>query len=499
MVESIPTSLELNRRPARQPKRDPFLLFWETLRRPLPLVLVGVFLFVLVVVGLALPQLPGQYADDPAGATRWLLITRNEYGGLGTLLNGLGLFDTIHSPLIRLGLALVGLLLFVHLGEQLGDLLRSRRLPVLLGAAKESTGEPLPIPGSGEVFRSRSSLDAPFARMSGLVNARLGDRFDANPSVLVRRSQVTGRADADGADADGADADRADTPGESEMRWLVQGHTWAYYLRPLLLIGILIALAVLWGGINFGWEVAPAPLAPGNEFRFPQRDLRLGYAVLGEQGSQTAALQVELGDVTQLLAVGRTHRVALITARLNNASIRMQSDVPGIFLESDRPETFLLLGQSGTTDQMGFVFPAAGSEESLLIPDADVGLRLVRLAEEGEFLVEIVEGEGGGVERLSIRGDESLVIPLVRGSGAGGDATIRLRFLPGLTVQVRYLPGDWLLWGALFLILAGTVGYLRRPFFTLVQLGPWAGERSVLVVQSSSPEPLAALEQGIGI
>ncbi len=478
MVESISENPKPNLTTTPRPRRDPFPLLWGILRRPLLLISVAGFLLLLVLVGLALPQLPGQYADDPAGATRWLLTTRNEYPTLGALLNGLGLFDLIHSPLIRAGLAMLGLLLFIHLGEQIADIQRSRRLPALLAAAQDGTGEPLPIPGSGRVFRSRSGLDATFAQMAGAISRRLGNRFDANPSVLVRRAQVSSTPENE----------------EGEMRWLVQGHVWAYYVRPLLLAGILLALAVLWAGVNFGWEVTPAPLAPGGDFRFPQRGLHLRYAVIGEQGNQTAALQVELGDATQLLAVGRSQ-----TARLNNTNIRMQADVPGIYVESDKPGTLLLPGQSGRTDRIGFVFPAPGSEESVLIPDGDVALRLVRLVKDGQFLVETIAGDSGAVTRSEISQDDERSVALLRGEQAGSQATIRIHFLPGLTVRVRYLPGDGLLWAALILVVAGAVGYLRRPFFALVQLAPWPGERSVLVVQSSSPEPLAELEGGIGV
>ncbi|HRJ44491.1 MAG TPA: hypothetical protein PL105_21535, partial [Caldilineaceae bacterium] len=364
-----------------------------------------------------------------------------------------------------------------HLGEQVADIQRSRQLPGLLAAAKGATGEPLPIPGSGQVFRSRSGLDASFAQMAGAISRRLGDRFDANPSVLVRRAQVS--------------------EGGGEMRWLVQGHAWAYYVRPLLLAGILLALAVLWGGVNFGWEVNPPPLAPGGEFRFPQRELHLRYTVLDANEGQKnglAALQVELGDASQLLALGRTH-----TARLNNTTIRTESKVPGILVESDSEVNFLLPGQVGAINRIGFVFPAAGSEESVLIPDADMGLRLVRLAEEGRFLIETIAGEGGAVTRSEISQDESRQVYLVRGERAGQQITIELRLLPAVTVRVRYLPGDGLLWASLALVLTGIVGYVRRPYFALVQLGPWPEERSVLVVQSSSPEPLAELEGSIHI
>lgn len=496
MADPIPVNTESKSAERSAPRRAPFLLIWESLRHPLLLVVVSVFLLALVVAGMALPQLPGQYADDPAGATRWLLTTRNGHGSLGPLLAGLGLFDLIHSPLIRFGLALLGLLLLVHLGEQLADIQRSRRLPTLLGAAKATAGEPLPIPGSGPVERSRQTLDVPFARMATAISNRLGDSFDANPSVLVRRAQIS--------------------QGAGEMRWLVQGHTWAYYVRPLLLAGILLTLAVLWGGVNFGWEVTPPPLAPGGVFHFPQRALNMRYALLdGDEkpAGGSAAVQVELGDASQVLPVNGSR-----TARLNNTAIHIEADVPGILLESEGSLNFLLPGRTGTAKRVGFVFPTAGSEESVLIPDADLGVRLVRLAQEGRFLVEVIAGNGETVARQEISaGDQRFVqfpsplanaatsaapdirdVPLtglLSGSQTGdGGFGMHLRFLPGVTVRVRYLPGDGLLWASLALVLAGAVGYLRRPYFALVQLGPWGEERSVLVVQSSSAEPLTDLE-----
>lgn len=60
MVESIPATSGPNSTTIPRPRRDPFPLLWETLRSPLLLVVVAGFLLLLVIVGLALPQLPGQ-------------------------------------------------------------------------------------------------------------------------------------------------------------------------------------------------------------------------------------------------------------------------------------------------------------------------------------------------------------------------------------------------------------------------------------------------------
>lgn len=251
MVESISATAETN----TQPGRDPFLLIWEFLRQPLLLVVVGVGMLFFVLVGLSLPQLPGQCADDPRGATRWLLTTRNEYGALGALLNGLGLFNlNAQAPWCASDWPCWDC-------SFLSTWASSR--PTFSAAADCRVCWPRPkvTPGSLCPLRNRADIPLPPTRWMrhspacpGVVGARLGDRFDANPSVLVRRTQLGGGA--------------ADTS-DGEMRWLVQGHTWAYYLRPLLLLGTLLALAVLWGSVNFGWEdLHPPPWPPAANFTF---------------------------------------------------------------------------------------------------------------------------------------------------------------------------------------------------------------------------------------
>ena len=49
-----------------------------------------------------LPQLPGQLQDEPAAADRWLTATVEAFGAAATVLRSLGLFDVLHSPLLRI-------------------------------------------------------------------------------------------------------------------------------------------------------------------------------------------------------------------------------------------------------------------------------------------------------------------------------------------------------------------------------------------------------------
>ena len=46
---------------------------------------------------------------------------------------------------------------------------------------------------------------------------------------------------------------------------------------------------------------------------------------------------------------------------------------------------------------------------------------------------------------------------------------------------------------ALILTAAGLVGYLQRPGFVLLQVGPWPEQRTVMTVQSDLPSEFSLL------
>ncbi|HMN27472.1 MAG TPA: hypothetical protein PKE45_04885, partial [Caldilineaceae bacterium] len=148
---------------------------------------------------------------------------------------------------------------------------------------------------------------------------------------------------------------------------------------------------------------------------------------------------------------------------------------------------------------VGLTFPAPGSEESMILPAEAIGLRIVRLgaevaAESGAgYLLEIYRGEESQpAKRVEIGAKpvESVVI---------NDQGLSLRFvqMPGLAVEIRYLPGVWLLWVALALVVLGGIGYWFRPGFALVQVAPWAGEQTVVTVQSDEAVSVPVLDQQI--
>ena len=470
--------------------RDLFRPLWSLLANPWLLILVAGIDLILVGAAALLPQLPGQFVESPAEASRWLLATAGEYGTLGSLLGSLGLFDVLHSFALRVGMALLGLLLFVQLGDLLAQGLRLRRLPQLLETPVPEPGQPLPVPGHLPVHGLRVAVDAPPAAVAPEIEATLARLSPDRPPQTAA----------------------APLPGDaptSERRWLLLGHLWAAALRPLLLIGVLLAVGVLWIGANFGWEVTPPTMAPGSEYRFPRRDIVLRYqAPPAEQATATSSeasrglvpkLSVEVGSASGVLAVKGQSKL-----RLGQVTVTARLGPLGLLLSAPDGQPVLALpGETEGQAQLGFLFPTPGSEETVLLPQAGAGLRLVRVdrpegspGEQTTFLLEVFHQESNEpvlretLDQLVQEGSELRAIPL-----PDGEVQVLFRLAPGLDVQLRHLPGDWLLWPALLLGLVGVAGFLRRPFFLLVQLAPWPVDRSVLVAQSDSPRLLRPLEQ----
>lgn len=481
----------------------PVDLAWRVLREPWLLIGIAGLTLLFVLAGTRFPQLPGQYIDDPAGATRWLLTTSAEYGLFGPLLRSLGLFDLLHSFVLQFLLALVALLLFVHLGDMLAAAVRLYQLPSLLEATDIRAGEPLPISGSSPFYRLRTALPLEPGRAQSGLAAVLQKRYDDLQQKAVSLSDSVAAQHASGDDHEaeigGPEENERAEEVVREQRWLARIDSWAAYLRVAFLGGLLLGLAVLWLGITWGWEVTPPALAPGSEFRFPAQDVILRYEAQVEvpatEGSGGQARQpllaVQIGENNNTTPVDKRSYL-----RLGDTGIWAQPGPPGLIISTVGGQAALSLpGQDDSTSRLGFVFPTPGSEESILIPDAGAGMRLVRLAaDRAGFLVEIFNREGAQpVKRLELDQSQTVDIPL-----ADGVLPLRFQLAPGLDVRVRYLPGDWLLLLALGFVLIGGIGFFRAPLFLLVQLASWPQGRSVLVVQSNSQAAVASLEDWDG-
>jgi hypothetical protein len=430
-------------------------------------------LLLLLVSGQLLPQLPGQLSADSTAAERWLLGASADYGAAGDLLRGLGLFNVLHSMLLQLLLTVLTLVLCVYLGDMVAVALQYRQLPTLLTQSTGEPGEPLPLQTAQKLYRQRLASTVPLDEMVSQLQSDLSTRYEHVISAVT------------------PNADNA----EQETRLLAtRALRWAA-VRLVLMAGLLLAVLTVWRIVIAGWEVSAPVLAPGGEYHLASHGIVLNYHVpttLQEAGPQ---LQVQSGG--QQLILPAAERV---TASVGAVDVVARPSAPGLYvMTSDGKRALARAGQSETVAGVGLTFPAPGSEESMILPAEAIGLRIVRLgaevaAESGAgYLLEVYRGEESQPEKrvdIGAKPVESVVL---------NDKGLTLRFvqMPGLAVEVRYLPGVWLLWLALLLVLLGALGFWFRPAFALVQVAPWAGEQTVVTLQSDEAAALAALDQQI--
>jgi hypothetical protein len=484
---------------------------WRWLTDYRLLLAVGAITLLFLLVALALPQMPDQLRNDPGEATRWLLTTAESYGPLGDLLRQLGLFDLLRSPLLKLALGVISLLLLIHLGELIGSALQLRQMPGVLDRGDGVAGEPLPLPPGRRIRRLRTVVSPDQPDESGNDGEQTengstegadsdegdgetgdGDVIDALAAEMTRDFDDFHRRLAEVAPPPSV-AEVIDDPAPvPESRLLgVRGQV-AAYLRPLLILGLLAALAAVWLLIDFGWELTSPVLAPGDAYRAASQQVEVRYEVdmvPDEAGALTPTLSVDVGEGPQEVTVDGSTR-----ATVDGVRVDVSSAAPGLLLRTASGQPLLALpGQSTPASAIGLIFPGFGSEEVVLLPRQQTGLRIVRrhLGEEGDaFMVEIYRGAAAEPDqRLAITGGEPQTVAI--------DEEQSLELLPvsGVSVHLQRTPGAWLIWPALLLSLAGIYGFWKRPGFLLVQIAPWFEDKQVIVAQSDLASEIEKIEK----
>jgi hypothetical protein len=433
-----------------------------------------------------LPQLPGQLDSEAGAADRWLTAAAAGSGALGGILRGLGLFQIMQSPLLQL---LLGALIFVLL-VQLARLALAayllRQAPAVLDHTGGVNGEPLQVATAGALLRWRSAHPAPPLHLANELQRLL----DARLRRVERRTVRVAPAPVAEEQAPQGESD----PFTLEERLLAVRGSSAAWLRPLLVLGMLAAAALIWTNATFGWEYTADGLAPGERMADAIHDLRFEYRI--EQtapGVLQPQLVASVGDDTAVIPVQQE-----MQEQVGNALVRAQPGAPGLIVQTVDGELLLARpGQVTPVSTIGLGFPSAGSEETLLLPQQAVGLRLVRVEQgapgpaEDAFLVEVFQsGSEQAVLRTTIAGSEIVSIPAL-----GGNVVLAMTPLPNLSVQVRHSPAQWLLWMALALGALGLLGFWQQPGFVLAQVGPWPPERTVVTVQSDLPAEMHSLKR----
>ena len=474
---------------------------WHWLGSPTVLGLAGALVLLLFLGAAVIRQMPGQIADDPAAATRWLLTVGEEYGMLGNTLRTLGLFDVLHNPVLQLLLAIIALILFIHLGNMAAALWRFWQIAQIPPAPVNTAGGPIPLPTTQPLYRLRQTTTQLPAELAAQLARILKLQFD---EVMTTTVSLT----APPASAAQAETQLAVEPllvtdrvSVAEWRLLARRHPQPWiWLRLLVIVGLFLALAGVWIILLAGWEITPPLLAPGEQYRATTQRVTLSYTVLEHADALAPTLGVELADSSHEVPLAESRRL-----QLGQVTLAANAGPPALWIRSkDAAVTLSRPGQAQNAMDLGLIFPTLGSEDSVVVENR-VGLRIVRVAvlpeavkanandsandstasplntaAHEQFLVEVYQpDEAKPVQTIVVSGPATAKIQV-----SGKVRELRFVPLPSMAAAVRYQPAIWLLWVALALVVVGAVGYRYRPAFLLLQLAPWPTARTVVVAQS---------------
>lgn len=452
---------------------------WQWLRRPWLAIAAGIIVIMLALAVWQLPQLPGQLVDAHAATATWLLNTSSSYGIWGNALLALGLFDVVRSPLLYLLLALLVPTLAAQLADQLGALQQHRQIHTLpINTPAANAGLALPLPAARPLFRWRGTLHiAP-----NVVIETLADKLARDASHL-RRENVAADVQLEALD-DRTGAPLEESAPATEARIVAMRQLRLQYVRPLLMVGLLISVAGAWLALAFGWQITSPPLAPGATFRAASRNLTLQYTA-----PLTATGPAEVVGHLQGIAI-RLPADQPSQVRTAAATIQVRPAYPAVLMVvSDQQAQLTLPGDPTARAHLGLVFAVPGSEESVLIPQQGLGLRIVQLADSNAFVLELYRSDAiQPIYRAELTPGGRVTVPL-----DSYDTTLVVSSQPGLRVDVRHLPGLWLVPVGLLLTLVGALAFMRQSNFVVTQVAPWGEEASVVIMQSDQPQVIEKL------
>jgi hypothetical protein len=455
---------------------------WHWLRRPWLAIMAGCLGVILSIAVWQLPQLPGQLVDEQAAAANWLLNASTQYGIWGNLLLTLGLFDVLRSPLLYLLLALLIPTLAAQFADQLGAFRQQRGLQSFdLTSVLAQPGDAIPISTARPLFRWRGMISASPDAVITALEAKIQHDFHA-----VSRAQVVPSPLPDPA---GDSTEFALTP-TNEIRLVGLRSPFLQYLRPLLMVGLLISVIGAWIALAFGWQVTSPPLAPESSFRSANRNLILHYSVPATD-TLNSTLEASLQGEQVILPTNQARQ-----QQLGPATILVRPAYAALWLAiQDGSARLTLPGESQFYSQLGLVFPTPGSEESVLIPDQGTGMRIVQPTDNNGFIIELYRSDAvEPIYRAELTPGGRLTIPF-----APGDTELVISTLPGLQVDIRHLPGLWLVPLGILLAVIGAFAFVPTSSFVAVQIAAWASGYSLVVAQSDHPNLVADLRATLAI
>ncbi len=463
-------------------------VFWNVLLDARPLVGLAALLLAFLLVSLFVPQMPGQLRSEPLAADRWLTTAAEPLGASGALLRTLGMFDVLHNPIFHALLWVAIFILLVQAAHAVLVALHFRRLPAVLDATDLAGGDPLPVSMPFPVFRWRGA-----AASTPVAVSTAGEKHLRTwASHLERRTLRVAPAPAQRELA-------ASSAGEAgatvlEERLLALRGLLETTLRPLLPAGMILALGLVWWYSVTGHQFTSAALLPGEHASDTALGVAFEYALTYPQpGIIGPVLHVNRGETR------RTLPLAPSTIDIDGVVVAVQPGAPALLVRTlDDAALLAQPGQVNAAAVLGLDFPNPGSEQSLVMPQHGVGMRIIR--QDGApadganpFVVEVFQGDSAQpVQRFTVNGSQ-----VERIETPGGTVPLGFIPLPMFQVQAYSALNGWLLVPVLALVIGGALGFRRKPAFLLAQAGPWPIDRSVTILQSDSPAALAALRQVI--
>lgn len=347
------------------PRRRFMESLWHILAgQPASLVLATLFMATLTAASL-LPQLPLPEAADVSERTRWLATTSFGYGGWGTFLRNLGLFDVAHTIWWRTLLTLVlfhGLLRLAEVTE------RAWRLVI-------------PRPASLPTYRQAAHLSpGDVGEMLAQVWQQL---FDQGYS---RRSE---------------------SKEGNTILWRAVHHRWSAWGTVAAWLGIILLIVWALLGEKGTWRMADLPLPPDETVSLSRSGgLSLQLPMEDNSYPETVIFLKEDAEVARRhLSYGRP-------ASYNGVSVHWLGTGPALLVQgqdaSGTPVDFQPLSDNGPATQRLHLLFDSGDEHTFGVPAIGLGFRIIagadntyrvevyRSGEGFTFLQEQIEGDGDG-------------------------------------------------------------------------------------------------------
>jgi hypothetical protein len=417
-----------------RPQHDLLDDLWRLSSATTGTILLALLLAATLAVAALFPQEPAGL--QPAAEQHWLAAAAGTYGGLGTALRTLGIFNVQEGIWLRILLAAMAFHLLLRIADQ---------ARYAWGTLRRSAPAPSPRPGLTTV-----EITLPYEA----GNARLAVNQVAD--ALAQRFQVSTIA-----------------PCDPPACVYARRHS-AGGLGPLL--GYLGALVVLIGLLVnglYGWQAADLALAPGGETVLapaPNTKIELS-AIGGTERAAVSAITVTRDGITRAGALNYAWPF-----RWGNLWIAQRATGPALAVSAQDAagKALELQRQTGSepAQVLSLAFTASETEQTFLAPAQSIAFRAVSypsLPERGfsgpVFLVEAYRGDNPSSPILVQFVSDTKQVAI-------DGVTYTLRREQHAVFQAAYQPGlIVLLTGGLLLLVAAVLALWWGPVETWVELG----------------------------